>query len=371
MIVKNRLDSAFKTLRDGPTELASGMLGFRCNICGGACLAPMAALSRETSSCAACGSTVRMRGMVHALSLALFNQSLAIPDFPERKDIVGKGMSDWDGYALPLAQKLSYTNTYYHKEPHLDIMEIGDTDQGSVDFLLSTDVFEHVAPPVLRGFANARAMLRGDAGALVFSVPYAHTTETVEHFPNLHAYAIEERDGQRVLVNRTQDGQIEEFTDLVFHGGEGDTLEMRVFSETGLLEDLAQAGFGDVRIVSAPCFEHGIYWPLTWGLPMIARVKPHRLQVVNWGPQAGRIGAPANRQADGRAAIWLKLDGSLLGAIFHLSIGDLPGEKLAGREKLITAVIPESVMATPGRYPVVLTIEGEVPMFLGDFLVYS
>ena len=35
-------------------------------------------------------------------------------------------------------------------------------------------------------------------------------------------------------MNWTADGRIETFDDLVFHGGPGSTLEMRVFSEDAL-----------------------------------------------------------------------------------------------------------------------------------------
>ena len=84
-----------------------GVLTFKCNICGTVCEVPVAALSREGNSCKSCGSTVRMRSMMHALSIALFGCALSLPDFPERKDLVGKGMSDWDGYAKSLSEKLN------------------------------------------------------------------------------------------------------------------------------------------------------------------------------------------------------------------------------------------------------------------------
>ncbi len=232
----------------------------------------MTSVNREVPSCQACGSTVRMRAMIHALSVALFETSYSLPDFPSRKDILGKGMSDWEGYAQPLSKKLGYINTYYHKEPRLDITNIAPKEEQSVDFILSTDVFEHVAPPVSIAFENARKMLK-PGGALVFSVPYSLDAETIEHFPDLFDWKVTQKDGQRVLINRTRDGQVQEFTDLVFHGGEGETLETRVFSESGLIRDLKLAGFEDIQIMQAPYFDYGIYWPHPWSLPIIAREK--------------------------------------------------------------------------------------------------
>jgi len=47
---------------------AADTVAFRCNICAAACRVAPASLSRETPSCAKCGSTVRMRAIVHLLT---------------------------------------------------------------------------------------------------------------------------------------------------------------------------------------------------------------------------------------------------------------------------------------------------------------
>jgi hypothetical protein len=112
-------------------------LKFRCNICGATCKSFLVSISREISDCQQCGSTLRMRALIALLSEALFNKSLAIPDFPVRPEICGIGMSDWEGYAIPLARKLSYTNTFYHQEPLLDIMNIMADREKTCDFIIS------------------------------------------------------------------------------------------------------------------------------------------------------------------------------------------------------------------------------------------
>jgi hypothetical protein len=247
-----------------------GTLIFNCNICGTLVKSYAASLSREAVSCRYCGSTVRMRGMIHALSVALFGRALTLPEFPSNKLLVGKGMSDWEGYANPLSKKFNYTNTYYHKEPKLDIMRISESDENSVDFLISSDVLEHVVPPVSHAFQNARKMLK-PGGVLVLSVPYGLTGDTKEHFPDLHEFRLETSTGRRSLINYTSDGRKEEFHDLVFHGGEGETLEMRVFSETGLMQELARADFNHVQIMREPFYDYGIVWSHPWSLPIVAR----------------------------------------------------------------------------------------------------
>jgi hypothetical protein len=247
-----------------------GSLSFQCNICGQANERKMAELGREDPSCLNCGSTVRMRAMVSLLSREMFGVSLAIPDFPVRRDIRGMGMSDWEGYAGPLAGKLDYTNTYYHQEPHLDITDIDPALEGTLDFLISTDVLEHVTPPVSAAFENCARLLKPD-GVLIFSVPYLLSGPTQEHFPELHEYEILKEGGSYILKNITKDGREQVFRDLVFHGGGGLTLEMRTFSLPSLLEDLDRAGFTNVKVRNEPDFEHGIYWLHEWSLPITAR----------------------------------------------------------------------------------------------------
>lgn len=248
-------------------------LRFRCNVCGRRCAAQPSELTREGRSCGGCGSTVRWRAVVRILSLELFGESRALPDFPVRRDIRGLGMSDWEGYAVPLARKLDYRNTHYDREPRLDITDIPAALEGTCDFLISSEVFEHVPPPVNTAFRNARRLLR-PGGVMVFTAPYTKAPQTVEHFPELFDYRLTEAGGGRlVLENTTRDGRKQNFDDLVFHGGEGATLEMRVFSESSLLAEFERAGFGRVRIHSEADPAHGIVWHEDWSLPMSARAE--------------------------------------------------------------------------------------------------
>jgi SAM-dependent methyltransferase len=242
---------------------------FRCNICGNASRARKDRLIRERPSCR-CGSTVRLRALVHVLSVRLFGNSLALQDFPLRPDIAGIDMSGADSYAGKLALKLGYTNTYIHKLPYLDITNPEADWLGRCDFVISSDVFEHVAPPVSRAFVNTLRILK-PGGVFVLTVPYVKEGKTLEHFPELHDYRLERRGRQQILVNTSIGGVRQEFSNLVFHGGPGDTLEMRVFSESGVLEELRRAGFEDIRIHSETNKAFGILWQESGSLPISAR----------------------------------------------------------------------------------------------------
>lgn len=277
-----------------------GSLIYQCNICGAPCITPASDLSREEASCVVCGSCPRYRALISLLSRELYGCHLPLADFPVRKDIVGAGMTDWDEYAKRLEEKFSYTNTYYHKAPKLDITDPDPAMFGTLDFLISTEVFEHVAPPVSVAFQNARRLLK-ENGVMIFTVPFATAAgaRTVEHFPNLHQFTIEERDGGQRLINRTEDGRTETFDDIVFHGGQGFALEMRLFSEESLLEEFRQAGFGEVEVIREPDYEAGVYWREPWSKPMVARATTRRavIEVETTAQAAAELPPPALEHA--------------------------------------------------------------------------
>lgn len=254
-----------------PAKLAPDtVIPFRCNLCGTLNAVPLAALARETPSCVTCRSPVRFRSIAHLLVRELYGREIALPDLPRRKDFVGIGLSDAPAYADPLAKKLAYTNTFFHTTPHFDITALPDAMHGSCDFLIASDVFEHVAPPVAKAFANAKRLLK-PGGVFVFTVPFTLEPDTAEHFPELADFRIAQEHGVWRLHNRTIDGREQVYDDLVFHGGPGTTLEMRLFSRAGLLREFAAAGFRDVRIAAEPCLPFGIVWPEPWSVPIVAR----------------------------------------------------------------------------------------------------
>lgn len=258
---------------------ADRCVAFTCNICGQANSVEKARLTREEPSCTSCGSTVRMRSIVQVLTRELFGRSMTIAQIdPPRPDIVGIGMSCWHGYAGPIAHRIAYRNTFYHQEPRLDITQIDPAMEGTLDFVVSTDVFEHVAAPVHRAFDNTRRLLK-PGGVFVFTVPYFHQGEqhvlTTEHFSDLHDYRIVEDEYLGPMLKNTKpNGDVQYFYNLVFHGGPGETLEMRRFSEWSVLEELKLAGFNDLTIYRNDDLPFGIAWPAGHSAPIAARVDP-------------------------------------------------------------------------------------------------
>jgi SAM-dependent methyltransferase len=230
------------------------MYHFLCNICNSAAFAQT--LERETPSCATCGSTVRFRWIAHALSLEIFGESIPLPKFPSRRKLKGLGMSDPAPIADVLSERFDYQNTYFHREPRFDIMRA--TGAAKFDFIVASEVFEHVEAPVQTAFDNLARLLK-PGGFAVFSSPYEAEGDTMEHFPNLDDWKVVELRSGYVLLNRTADGRIETFDNLAFHGGPGSTLEMRVFSEKDLLANCSAAGFTEIAIAE-DYLPYGILW---------------------------------------------------------------------------------------------------------------
>ena len=250
--------------------MAPDAVAYRCNLCGTANRAPLAALSRENPTCRGCDSSVRFRAIGRLVALEVAGRECALPDLPPSKHLRGIGLSDADAYAQPLAKRFDYVNTYFHTEPRLDIANHAAADRyGRCDFIVASDVFEHVVPPVERAFDGAARLLK-PGGKLIFTVPFSLDPETVEHFPALHEWKVAEHDGRWRLYNRTADGRETVHDDLVFHGGPGATLEMRLFSQAALLRAFERAGFARVRIAAEPCLAFGIHWPEPWSVPMVA-----------------------------------------------------------------------------------------------------
>jgi SAM-dependent methyltransferase len=258
---------------DSASPPSSECIDFTCNLCGGQNREAVKDLGRESATCSSCGSNVRTRGIIQALSMELFGINLALPDFPRIKSLRGIGTSDSSQYANRLAEKFDYRNTFYDREPRFDIGQPAQEAGSQYDFLISSEVFEHVPPPAETAFQNAFRLLK-PSGVLVLTVPYSIEPAMIEHFPELHEFGLVHLGGAIALVNRTKAGQVQVFENVVFHGGKGSTLEMREFTEDGLKALLAGAGFSTVRIYAEDYRPFGIVRSEAWSLPIAAHKGP-------------------------------------------------------------------------------------------------
>jgi SAM-dependent methyltransferase len=205
--------------------------------------------------------------------------SMTLAEFPVLKSIRGIGMSDAPELEERLAEKLDYTNTFYHQAPLLDITNPDPKDFGRYDFILSSEVMEHVPPPIEDAFATLYQLLK-PGGLLFLTTPFSLNEKTVEHFPELREFTLASLNGTAVLVNRRGDGSIEVFEDLMFHGGPGSTVEMRLFSEKALREMMTAAGFTSIRVAADHWPEYGVEQSHQWSLPIVARKGEFRVSTA-------------------------------------------------------------------------------------------
>jgi SAM-dependent methyltransferase len=260
---------ARRPLAARPSAPLAHPVAFECNLCGAHNVVEADRISRETPSCARCSSTVRFRAIAHLVVHELLGGTRPLPALSRRADLKGLGLSDDARYAGPLARVFDYENTYFHAAPQLDVTAVPPERRGRYDFVIASDVFEHVVPPVERAFQGARSLLK-PGGVLVVTVPLTLGPDTVEHFPALCDWRLERRGEDWRLHNVTAEGRVQTFDDLVFHGGPGTTLEMRLFSRDALLRAFAAAGFARARIADEACPRFGIAWPEPWSVPMVA-----------------------------------------------------------------------------------------------------
>lgn len=106
---------------------------------------------------------------------------------------------------------------------------------------------------------------------LIFTAPYTKDGDTKEHFHDLFDYKIVKEKGKKLLINKTKEGVTQVYDNLRFHGGHGETLEMRVFSEPSLIKVLSKAGFKNIKIHEINKPEYGIIWENKQHLPLSMR----------------------------------------------------------------------------------------------------
>jgi SAM-dependent methyltransferase len=212
--------------------------------------------------CCSFGYNSRFRAICYVFTKLFYGKCKILCDLEKNKKLKGIGMSD-AGWSDILAEKFDYQNTYYHTFPYLDIYnEEHVKNYNDLDFIVSSDVFEHinVYPGLNYAFDNLYRMLK-PGGILIFSVPYTHESHK-EHYPNLYDYEIKIDNNLMVLHNKTINGTFEVFNKLTFHGGPGNVLEMRVFSKQSIIDYLTDSGFTEITFheIDKDMNRYGIFW---------------------------------------------------------------------------------------------------------------
>lgn len=79
---------------------------------------------------------------------------------PPQKNIKGLGMSDDGRYSRTLKNVFDYQNTFYDTEPKLDIMLTNDALKDSYDFIICSDILEHIIGDWRQAIKNLYSYLK-------------------------------------------------------------------------------------------------------------------------------------------------------------------------------------------------------------------
>ncbi len=201
---------------------------------------PMESFERETGLCSTCGSTVRHRSVIYLLTKYLSGRPQVLRRIPPL-GFRGIGLSCSSIYAPYLEEKFEYVNTFFDREPYLDINNpFGYED---LDFVISSDVFEHTFPPAIAAFQGSNRILN-ERGFLFLTLPYSRNERTTEHYPECVSYReVNLESGKKAVELTLRDGSTTVDEKPVWHGGQGNTLEMRVYARSHLLQCLKDASF--------------------------------------------------------------------------------------------------------------------------------
>jgi hypothetical protein len=179
------------------------------------------------------------------LMLGLGHPPVPLPSVGADWSRRGIGLSDAPPLVPALCAKLSYTNTFYDQFPQVDITRPPEILLGQLEFVVCSDVLEHVPPPLESALTGLLACLRPEGFAVVTVPVGADTTD--EHYPGLTDFEVIERQPSGYVVEWT-DVSGARHSDVApeMHGGPGLTLAFRWFSAQDITARLLAAGFASV-----------------------------------------------------------------------------------------------------------------------------
>jgi SAM-dependent methyltransferase len=154
---------------------------------------------------------------------------------------VGLGISDDVQVSSRLTSKFLYSNTFFDSFPHLDIRQVPPIAKSSFEFVTCSDVLEHIDVDLEKAINGISKLLR-PGGFAVLSVPIAPSLEYSEFYPFLQSF--------RILGNKVEwidiAGKVHIDEDPEFHGGRGQNLAFRRFTDQSFREKVLSNGFTSI-----------------------------------------------------------------------------------------------------------------------------
>lgn len=200
-----------------------------------------AKFDRESALCRGCSSTWRARAMALSIITSLGYEPKRLEDIHPDWSRVGLGISDDVELSSRLSTKFFYANTFFDTFPNLDIRKIPNIACGAFEFVSCSDVLEHIDVDIKKAIRGISKLLKPD-GFAVLSVPITHTSERLEFYPQLKTFNVL---GETVKwVDKNGKKFIDKFPE--FHGGRGQNLAFRQFTDESFKEIILNNGFTSI-----------------------------------------------------------------------------------------------------------------------------
>lgn len=199
---------------------------------------PAATASTESQMCIACGATWRDRVVLGAVLIGLEIGLFPLPALSPDWSRTGVGIADAQTIAAPLASRFDYVNGHLHRYPHLDVRSVPEALVGTAEFVVCSEVLEHVEPPVQPALDGLARLLR-PGGFAVITVPDVGLKPPGEHYPDLVEWSV--RDDHSIDW-RDSTGKSAHDPDPEWHGGAGLTLAFRRWTADELDAAILAAG---------------------------------------------------------------------------------------------------------------------------------
>jgi hypothetical protein len=153
---------------------------------------------------------------------------------------IGIGLDEHESIFATFPTRWRFINTHLEGFPRLDLRSLEPTQRGSAEFVICSDVLEHVLPPASDAAVGLRELLKPQGFAVVSVPTGAFEGETKEWYPDLAKINALSRDEFEWVDG---DGDLRRDTHPTFHGGTGLTLEFRVFTDASIRALLESVGF--------------------------------------------------------------------------------------------------------------------------------
>jgi SAM-dependent methyltransferase len=225
-----------KTVPKKTSDPKDESVTIECLVCGssGGYLEPK---SRESNLCVSCNSTMRDRALIFMLARGLQIEPGPLVRWGADYSRIGVGFDDSQTIASRLPAALSYVNCHLNKFPTLDLTQPPANSLGFFEFAICSEVLEHVTGDPKAAIDGLYTILR-PGGFAVVTVPTAQNH--VEWYPHLLEVVKQTQD---FVEWKDRDGCSNMNFSPEYHGGTGDVLSFRVFSDFSIKKLLTESGF--------------------------------------------------------------------------------------------------------------------------------